>query len=93
MGRLLSEGGFCTEALAPVHQAVELAVRALALLSGDDAAGANDDPIPAAALHKQIVSAGLLLPADAAQVSALREMASSAASIVEKTDAALMRVG
>jgi hypothetical protein len=74
MGRVLADGGFPVEALAPVREAVELCVRALAVQAGNDAAGQSPDPLPAAAIHKELVGADRLDAADAAQISTLREL-------------------
>jgi hypothetical protein len=46
MGQVLAKGGFAAEAVPPVRDAVELSVRALALLAGIDAAGDGDGAPP-----------------------------------------------
>ena len=103
MGRLLAEGGYPGEALTPIHESVELAIRAMAVLVGQDENGG--DPVPAAVIHGHVVGKGLLATTDAAQVSVLREIAAtggvdeatarslvaSGQSIVEKAGAALVR--
>jgi hypothetical protein len=103
MGRLLAEGGYPREALAPTHASVELALQAMAVLIEKD--GDPGAPVPAAVIHAQMVERGLLAATDAARVSMLREMVAavevdektardlvaSGESIVENAGAALVR--
>jgi hypothetical protein len=93
MGRLLAEGGFPSEALAPVRDAVELALRALAVLCGIEAAGASSDPVAAAVLHGELVGSGLLSVEDAARASALRELAGAPAALDGKSAKRLVEEG
>jgi hypothetical protein len=103
MGRLLAQGGFPSEALLPVLDAVELALRALAALAGIET---NEDSLAASVIHEKLVMPGFLEADDAARVSLLRELATTAgeidpetarsqveagAAIVEKADAALVK--
>jgi len=76
MGRLLAQGGYPGEALAPIHEGVELAIRAMAVLSGgDEKNGDGQHPVATAVIQGLLVGKGLLEAAEAAQVSVLREMA------------------
>jgi hypothetical protein len=76
LARHLDAGGFAAEALEPARQAAEAALRALACIDGGRPAA--DQPLPAATVHGALVRAGLLEPAQAAGVSALRELAATA---------------
>jgi len=85
MGQVLADGGFPKEALAPVREAVELAVRALAVLSGIEEAGASADPVPAGAIRGKIVPPGFLTAGDADRIASLRELAGASSGIDDDT--------
>ncbi len=88
MGHVLAEGGFLCEAIVPVRDAVELAIRALAVFSGNDKAGTCTDPLPVHTIYSQIIPKGLIEEKDVAQISILREMAR--VSEIEKSSARSM---
>jgi hypothetical protein len=83
MAGVLAKGGFPAEGLAPLRDAVELALRGLTVLSGDDVAWEKPDAVTASVLHARVVPAGLLVPGDASWVSSLRELSTTDA--VEET--------
>jgi hypothetical protein len=90
MARVLAGGGFAAEALAPLREGVEAAVRALAVLCGERAAW--EKPVGAAVIHDRVVAAGLLEPADATWVSSLREL-SAGEGVATSTAQDLIAVG
>jgi hypothetical protein len=90
---VLAEGGFVTEALGPVREAVELSVQALFFLAGNQDAGNAAQPLSARRIHGELVSCGLLDAADASQVSLLREMASDGEDIDEATAYRVVEAG
>jgi hypothetical protein len=73
MGMVLSDGGFLLEALSPVREAVELALKASACLAGEEPCGTKDDPISLAILESRLVSGGLLPETALATVARLRD--------------------
>ena len=77
MGQVLAKGGFTAEAVPPVRDAVELSVRALALLAGIDAAGDANGAVTAAVIQGTLVAKDFLAGSDAANVSVLREVAAA----------------
>ncbi len=104
MGRLLDKGGYSKEALGPIHEAVELTIKGMAVLIK-----AEDDkqaPVPTAVILGLLLPRGLLAQEDAAQIALLRELTASAPlelpsadklleagdQIIEKANTALMGV-
>ena len=55
MGTVLAEGGFPVEALSSVQEAVELALKASAYLSGEEGPGAGDEAVSLAFLETRLV--------------------------------------
>jgi len=93
MSQVLAQGGFPAEALGPIRDSVELSVRALFVLAGDQDAGKATEPLPARRIHGELVSCGWLDAADASQVSSLREMASDGEGIDDATAQRLVEAG
>lgn len=73
MGMVLCDGGFLIEALSPVREAVELALKASACLAGEEACGTEDDPVSLAILESRLVSGGFLPESALATVARLRD--------------------
>jgi ERCC4-related helicase len=69
MGTVLADGGFLLEALSPVREAVDLALKASACLAGEEAFGTGDDSVSLAFLESRLVP-GRLLPDGALTVVA-----------------------
>jgi len=77
MSTLLAEGGFPLEALSPLGQAVELALKASAYSAGEDGAGSEEE-LSLALIQSRIIPAGSL-PDNAVAIGAsLRESAQKA---------------
>jgi hypothetical protein len=92
MARVLVRGGFASEALAPLREGVELAMRALAVLCGEQAASEKTEAVAAAVTQGCVVAAGLLEPADVKWVSSLREL-SAGEAVAASTAQELIAVG
>ena len=69
MAQVLSEGGFSVEAIAPMHEAVETGLQALALWQGHD----PDTPPTLALIDSMLVKANLMPPEILSLVANLRE--------------------
>jgi hypothetical protein len=69
MAKVLTEGGFATEALAPMRDAVEVAVQALALWQGH----AADKPPALGFIDSALVQSQLLPAATLPLIARLRE--------------------
>jgi len=69
MAQVLSQGGFSVEAMAPMHEAVETALQALALWQGHD----PDSTSTLARIDSMLVKANLLPPETLSLVAQLRE--------------------
>ncbi len=93
MSRVLADGGFPAEAVGPVRDSVELAIRALAVLAGNEDAGRSSDALPAAVIQGQLVGGDFLDAADAAQVSVLREVAADGDGVDKATARRLIEAG
>jgi len=72
MSCVLAEGGFPQEALTPLSQAVELALKASAYLAGQDEADAEED-LSLIHIQSRIIPAGLLPENAVVLVATLRE--------------------
>lgn len=77
MGILLSEGGFFLEALTPVREAVELALKAAACLAGEETSGTGDDPVSLAFLESRLVPERLLPDTSLTTVAKVRDLLGS----------------
>jgi len=73
MGTVLSDGGFVLEALSPVREAVESALKASACLAGEEASGTGDDPVSLALVESRLVPERLLPDTAFTTVARLRE--------------------
>jgi hypothetical protein len=93
MSQVLAQGGFLAEAIGPVRDSVELSVRALFVLAGNQDAGKAREPLPARRIHGELVSCGWLDADEASQVSALREMASDGEDVDDATAQRLVEAG
>ncbi len=69
MARVLAEGGFPREALAPLREAVETALQSLACLVGEESATA----VPADLVQSRLVAEGLVSPETPSLVARLRD--------------------
>jgi len=72
MGIVLADGGFLLEALSPVREAVELALKASACLAGE-ASGTGDDAISLALLESRLVPERLLPDTAVTTVARVRD--------------------
>ena len=70
MSSVLVEGGFPLEALTPISQAVELTLKALAYLAGEDEV---EEELSLSHIKSRIIPAGLLPDNAVAVVASLRE--------------------
>jgi len=84
MSTLLAEGGFPLEALSPLGQAVELALKASAYSAGEDGAGSEEE-LSLALIQSRIIPAGSLPENAVAIVASLRESAQKAEGLDEAT--------
>ena len=73
MGTVLSDGGFLLEALSPVREAVEMALKASACLAGEEASGTGDDPVSLALLQSRLVPERLLPDTALTTVARMRD--------------------
>jgi SNF2-related domain/Helicase conserved C-terminal domain len=69
MARVLAEGGFPGEALAPLREAVETALHSLAYLLGEESVNA----VPAEFVQSRLVAEGLVSPGTPSLVARLRD--------------------
>jgi hypothetical protein len=88
MGTVLSDGGFLLEALSPVREAVELALKASACLAGEEGCATEDDPVSLAILESRLVSGGFVPETALATVARLRDASQGDASTGGREDSA-----
>ena len=69
MARVLADGGFAAEALAPMGEAAETALRALLIWRG----GEPDSPLPLARIETELVKTGLMPDETLSLLSRLRD--------------------
>jgi hypothetical protein len=89
MSTVLSGGGFAVEAVAPIGEAVELAVKASALMAGEVQLS-KEKELPLAPIQSRIVSAGLLPDDAVATVASVREAVVKPQSLSEEDSRALI---
>jgi len=89
MSDVLSEGGFPVEALTPIAEAVELSVKASALLAGDGHLAGGEE-LPLAFIRSHIVSSGLLPDDAVATVAVVREAVTKPKSLSQEDSRALI---
>ena len=89
MSTVLSGGGFAVEAVAPIGEAVELAVKASALMAGEVQLS-KEKELPLAPIQSRIVSAGLLPDDAVATVASVREAVVKPQSLSEDDSRALI---
>ena len=92
MGSVLAEGGFPLEALIPVTQAVELALKASAYLAGEDGGDSKDD-LSLALIQSRIIPTGSLPENAVAIVASLRESAQKAEELDQDAARNLIQSG
>jgi hypothetical protein len=79
MGAVLADGGFLLEALTPIRDAVEGALKASAYLAGEEDLGEGDSPIPVASIESRLVSGQILPDTAPATVARVRDSLGSRA--------------
>ena len=92
MADLLATGGFPVEAVSALREAVEIALRSLAVMALAEDGSDPPEQVPASLIHGKIVAGGWLSAADAAQVSVLREV-STEGGIASDAAASLLEPG
>lgn len=78
MARVLAGGDFHREALAALREGIEFALQAILCIASEDGAPEPAGEVPAPVIHTQLVTRGFLTDAEAARVSLVRELATSA---------------
>jgi superfamily II DNA/RNA helicase len=84
MSSVLTEGGFPMEALTPLSQAVELALKASAYLAGEIDVEGNKD-LPLSRIQSRIIASGFLPDNAVAIVASLRESIQQLENLDENT--------
>lgn len=92
MSLVLAEGGFPREALAPLGQAIELALRASAYLAGEDDVDAEKD-LPLAYIQSRFIPIGLLNGNAVAVVAGMRESVKQPEEIDDNAAQSLIQSG
>jgi len=92
MSSVLAEGGFPLEALTPLYQAVELALKASAYLAGEDEVE-GEEVISLSRIQSRIIHTGLLPENLVAIVASLRESAQQPEKLDEDATRNLIKSG
>jgi hypothetical protein len=90
MSRVLAEGGFALEALTPLGQAVELALKASAYLAGEDDVDGEGD-LSLTYIQSRIIPTGILPAYTVAIVASLRESVKQPEGLDEDAVLSLIR--